>query len=169
MYLLAIVLQQPTLTPLLQTSPDSLHLIFSGMGLSLILMEDVCKFSGKSLSLYFSTFCPFDDSRCRESTTTVFCLQHQQQPSRLVVIIIIRGIPRLGQLSVIKKQDSRSLLTTNLHFSIFDLHKDITCNKMSLATTQAHRESLQRQTQVSEPVNRKKSREILKYNLTLSL
>ena len=166
MYLLAIVLQQPTRTPLLQTSPDSLHLIFSGMGLSLILTEDVCKFSGKSLSLYFSTFCPFDDSRCRESTT-VFCLQ--QQPARLVVMIIIRGIPRLGQLSVIKKQDSRSLLTTNLHFSIFDLLKDITCNKMSLATTQAHRESLQRQTQVSEPVNRKKSREILKYNLTLSL
>ena len=164
MYLLAIVLQQPTRTPLLQTSPDSLHLIFSGMGLSLIFMEDVCKYSGKSLSLFFSTFCPFDDSRCRESTTVFFL----QQPAWLLVMIIIRGIPRLGQLSVIKKQDSRSLLTTNLHFSILDFHKDITCNKMSLATTQAHRESLQRQTQVSEPVNRKKSREILKYHLTFS-
>merc|ERR1712147_341080 len=59
----------------------------------------------------------------------------------------------MGQLSVIKKQDSKSLLTTNLHFSIFDFHKDITCNKMSLATTQAHRESLQRQTQ-ADWVNR---------------
>ena len=38
-YLLATVLQHPTLTPLLHTSPDNLHLIFSGMGLSVILLE----------------------------------------------------------------------------------------------------------------------------------